>query len=463
MENDSSYSSPLEITSNAEKALSETIENEKREQKVDNRPSILFCCPGSILDITSGAALSLRTILTSLARRNYRSIALQASIFDSPQGGAHVMESGKPQQDKPIWRAYVDNVEHLIIKTGAPKRHLMIVQEEETFIQMFRNELKFRRPDMIFLWGSLILERTIMREARDAGIPVVFYLVNPGYKDITVFQDVSVIITDTKATAQLYKERFNFDLKVVGKFIGPELRSAVERKPEFFTFINPSFEKGVSVFMPLAKLIAKEHPEIKFLVVQSRGRWENALQVLKFAPTDFPNVTIINHQHDMRPVYASTRVLLLPSLWHESGARVIAEAQINGIPIIASNTGGSAELIGKGGKVFDLAEDVKDKKGEVLISDTSLREWVDEIFRLQEDEAYYSDLCKAVEKEAEQHDIEKNTSKFIAAVDEYVQKNKGKKNTSNNKSPKHVDVMKNVLKNKQSRLNTKKNTKVKKK
>jgi glycosyltransferase involved in cell wall biosynthesis len=450
MKNDSSYISPLEITSNAEKTLNESIEKDiKKEAKVDNRPSILFCCPGSILDITSGAALSLRSILNSLANRGFRAIALQATIFDSAQGGEHVMEAGKPQKDKPIWRTVINNVEHLIIKTSNPKRQFMIVQEEETFIQMFRNELKFRRPDMIFLWGSLVLERTIMREARDANIPVIFYLVNPGYKDLSVFKDVDIIITDTKATAKFYKDRFNFDLKVVGKFIGPELISTVERKPEFFTFINPSFEKGVSVFMPLAKLMAKEHPEIKFLVVQSRGRWANALHVFKFDPKDFPNVKVINHQHDMRPVYGSTRTLLLPSLWHESGARVIAEAHLNGIPILASDTGGSSELIGKGGKIFKLAEDVLEKKGQVVVTESSLREWMEEIVRLYNDQNYYDEMCKHVLKERIQHDIEKNTDKFILAVDDAVKKSK-------NKSTENKDIIKQALKKKQARLNAKK-------
>ena len=46
--------------------------------------------------------------------------------------------------------------------------------------------------------------------------------------------------------------------------------------------------------------------------------------------------------------------VLLPSLWHESGARVIVEAQVNGIPVLASDTGGSAELIGRGGRVFPV-------------------------------------------------------------------------------------------------------------
>jgi len=456
-----SSDSPLDITQNAEKALQESVV--PQEKKVDKRPSILYCCAGNILDITSGAALSLRTILASFARRGFRATAIQATIFDSPQGGQHVMAAGKDQKEKAIWRTVISDVEHLIVKTGVYRRHLMTVQEEETLVQLFRNELNFRKPDFVFLWGSLILERTIMREARDANVPVVFYLVNPGYKDITVFKDVSIVISDTHATAKLYKERLGLDCKVVGKFISTEeLKSTVPRKPDFFTFINPSFEKGVSVFMPLAKLLAKEAPEIKFLVVQSRGVWANALNVLKFKPEDFPNVTVIGHQHNMKPIYASTRTLILPSLWHESGARVIAEAQINGIPILASNTGGSAELIGKGGMTFDLAEDVREKKGEVLIKEEDLRPWVDEIKRHFNDQAYYKKLCEFVDIESKQHDIDNNTTRFIAAVSEEVRKSQVrrlqefKNKTSDSK---HVKLINEVLKKKQAKLQPKKRKK----
>lgn len=417
--------STVEIAEQAEQAVANAEQQVKKPQP-DTRPSILFCCPGSVLDITSGAALSLRTILAALVGQGFRAVALQASIFDSAQGGEHVMEAGKQQPDKPIWRTVIDGVEHLIVKTGHPRRHMMTCQEEETYVNLFRAELMYRRPDMVFLWGGLVLERTIMREARDMGIPVVFYLVNPNYKDPTVFKDVSVIITDTEATKQLYKERFKLDLKVAGKFIDVNaVRAKVERRPDFVTFINPSFEKGVSVFMPLAKLMAKETPDIKFLVVQSRGVWGEALHKFGFKPEDFPNVKIIGHQRDMRPVYSSSRVVLLPSLWHESGARVIAESHLNGIPVLASNTGGSAELIGEGGKVFDIPEQVREKRLEAIISEADLRPWVEEIKRLWNDEAYYKAMCKKVEKEALQHDVARNAKRFIAAVAESVLKSKG--------------------------------------
>lgn len=381
------------------------------------QPSILYCCPPSLLDITSGAALSVRTILAALAKKGWRTVALQASIFDSPHGSEQLAKAIESQKDKPIWRCEMHGVEHLITKTASTHRKDMTSQEEDLFFKVFMSELQHRRPDMILLWGSLVLERAMMREARDAGIPIVFYLANAGYQDKSVFKDASVIITDSQATADLYQARLALELQPLGKFIDKaSVIASTPRNPDFITFINPSFEKGVSVFMPLAKLAASECPEIKFLVVQSRGRWDKALSVLKFKPEDFPNVRVIGHQTDMRPVYAKTRALLLPSLWHESGGRVIAEAQLNGIPVLASNLGGSVEMVGKGGRLFSLPETARSKMAEIHVCEDDLRPWLDEIKRLWHDQGYYADMCKIAEDEAQKHDIEHNIQRFIKAV-----------------------------------------------
>jgi glycosyltransferase involved in cell wall biosynthesis len=156
--------------------------------------------------------------------------------------------------------------------------------------------------------------------------------------------------------------------------------------------------------------------ELRFLVVESRGKWGNALGVLGFKPEDFPNVRVIGHQLDMRRVYASTRVVLLPSLWHESGARVIAESQINHIPVLASDTGGSAELIGEGGKVFALREEVREKRGEVLITDDELRPWIEELRRLWNDDTYYQSMQAKVAAHADRFDIRHSVDRYISAI-----------------------------------------------
>lgn len=379
------------------------------------QPSILFACASNILDITSGAALSMRTLLGALASRGFRAVALQGMVFDSPQGGEHVIKAGEEHKDKPFLRTVVFGVEHIIVRTGVTQRPLMTCQEQEVFLNRFREELRTRRPDMIILWGGMLLEMTMMREAREAGIPVVFYLVNGGYKHKETFRFASVIVTDTEATAKLYKERLNLTCIPVGKFIDLSLVKAEHRKPEFITFINPSFEKGVNVFMPLAKLAQAELPQVKFLVVQSRGRWGAALKALNYAPEDFPNVRIIGHQKDMRAVYGVTRTLLLPSTWHESGARVIPEALLNGIPVIGSDTGGSAELIGTAGRVFVLPEDVREKRKDRAPEEV-IRPWLDELRRIMEEPGYYEALTAAADQEAVKHDIRRSTDRYIAAV-----------------------------------------------
>jgi glycosyltransferase involved in cell wall biosynthesis len=412
--------------------MTEDIETERAEPAKqapprDDRPSILFAAPMNILDITSGAALSMRTLLSALASRGFRAVALQAQLFDSEQGGEHVAEAATDEKvkDKQILRSQVLGVEHLIVRTKARTRPDMTSGEQEVFLRRFHEELVHRRPDMIILWGGLLLEMTIMREARQAGIPVVFYLVNSGYKFKETFHDVSVIVTDTQATAAYYKEKHGLTCHPVGKFIDPALNKADKRQPEFITFINPSFEKGVNVFMPLAKLAAQECPEIKFLVVQSRGRWSTALQVLKFQPQDFPNVRVIGHQKNMKPVYGATKALLLPSVWHESGARVIAEALINGIPVLGSDTGGSAELIGKGGKTFQFPDVVKEQRG-VAATEEVVRPWLEEIKRIWHDPAYYDGLVRKAETEAKRHDIGHSTERFLQAVSPAVRESKAR-------------------------------------
>src|SRR4051794_40922555 len=88
------------------------------------RPSILFAGPMSLLDITSGAALSVRALLASLAARGYRAVALQAQLFDSEEGSEHVRQAaqGSELQRHAILRAEMMGVEHLMVRTRGRRR-----------------------------------------------------------------------------------------------------------------------------------------------------------------------------------------------------------------------------------------------------------------------------------------------------------------------------------------------------
>lgn len=61
-----------------------------------------------------------------------------------------------------------------------------------------------------------------------------------------------------------------------------------------------------------------------------------------------PNVEVWDHQWDMHRVYAVTDILLVPYQFTETFGRVIVEAQINGIPVVAANVGGIPYTFGQG-------------------------------------------------------------------------------------------------------------------
>jgi glycosyltransferase involved in cell wall biosynthesis len=60
----------------------------------------------------------------------------------------------------------------------------------------------------------------------------------------------------------------------------------------------------------------------------------------------------------MRSVLGRTKILIVPSQVEEGGPRVITEAQLNGLPVVASNIGGIPEVLGNGGVLLDPSDTV---------------------------------------------------------------------------------------------------------
>lgn len=123
-------------------------------------------------------------------------------------------------------------------------------------------------------------------------------------------------------------------------------RHAVEETGSAVTLVNLQENKGVRVFYELAERM----PDVRFLGVEgTHGKQEFR---------KLPNVEFMPVTQDMRDVWRKTRVVLMPSAY-ESYGMVAAEAQVNGIPVIANPTLGLQECLGHAG-IFIPRENIDD-------------------------------------------------------------------------------------------------------
>jgi glycosyltransferase involved in cell wall biosynthesis len=362
----------------------------------------MFSALNCVLDTSNGAAISIRTLLRHLGLAGVECISLTTNVFDRPLPGSaadnlnsvgaeRVAEPGYPQT---LWLA-VDGpgVRHYIVEGGGLVHATLSRDAEQTLYDRALNILDAFRPDILVVYGNRRYEQSMLRQARIRGIRTVFYLVHPGYKTAENFRHVDMVVTDTEATRNLYAERLGMDATVIGKFIDPPVGGIALRAPEYVTFVNPVAEKGVTIFLRIVELAAQVLPSARFLVVESRGTLAAAEKRTGLYVSPLRTVKRVGLQRSMADVFAATRVLLVPSMWHDSGPRVVVEAISLGIPTVVSSRGGIPELVGEAGIVIDAPPPlVKDHWLVPPVSDAI--PWVEALRELLTDEATYA-RCRA--------------------------------------------------------------------
>ena len=106
---------------------------------------------------------------------------------------------------------------------------------------------------------------------------------------------------------------------------------------EFVTLVNPCAVKGIAIFLALADAF----PETAFAAVPTWGTNQQDRAALAARP----NLRLLAPVDDIDLLLARTRVLLVPSLWAEARSRIILEALLCGVPVMAANVGGIPEAM----------------------------------------------------------------------------------------------------------------------
>jgi surfactin synthase thioesterase subunit/glycosyltransferase involved in cell wall biosynthesis len=162
---------------------------------------------------------------------------------------------------------------------------------------------------------------------------------------------------------------------------------------EFVTLVNPCAVKGIAIFLALADLM----PHLRFAGVPTWGTSHEDLEAL----AGHKNVIVLDPVDDIDRILRRTRVLLVPSLWAEARSRIVLEAMLRGVPVVASRVGGIPEA--KMGVDYLLPVrpiaryHTRLDERMVPVADVprqDIEPWTQALSRLTTDRAHYQDLSQ---------------------------------------------------------------------
>ena len=382
---------------------------------------ILWANLHCLSDTTNGASISVATMLNRLSLLGHETVAVTASNYDR-QLISPVTKYFADNPSKKLVRFEHDNFFEYVMRSDSNSSNLMTNTEMWSWLTQVQMTLKDWKPDIVMCFGARIAEQWLYREAYLRNIPTVAYLVNENFLNPDCFNYVSAIMTDSHYTANLYKRRHGLNVVPLGKFIDIEAND----KPSSgtcLTFVNPSLHKGGLVFTQIVKALRDRGFVEKIVCVSSRATLTELKSYLeeRGEPIEHLNsITEINHTKDMQSVYRDTKILIVPSLWAESGARVIAEAQIMGVPVFASDRGGNAEMVGDGGLIVDLPDELFNAPFDLVPSADDVFGFTDKIEKVFTDKSFYMKLsASALSQASNVHSLPANVrrlDKFLRNV-----------------------------------------------
>lgn len=372
---------------------------------------LMFVSPHCLLDRSSGAALSVIRQLELLHNHGWSCCSLTGAVLD-PAWRVDLKRALEPWGGNPkgvfgtlpLWGGCCNGVEHTVLLFSDSRRACVTAYDEFLLYRLVQHQLEAWQPDIVYCYGGWALERSLLRLARVKRITTCFMLTNNNYDDPDAFADVDAVFTPTQTLSDQYRERLGLPAVNIGEFVDTSLTSVERENPCYVTFINPSPEKGVALFVALVRQALTHLPQLRFLVVQSRWTREMVAECLGVDWALLPNVDFLPQQQDMRAVYVKTRILLFPSFCFEASGRVLQEAQANGIPVLASNHGGITEMLSGGGFQFVIPERCRQNYSELPQAD-EVEPWLRCLERLCNDRCLLGDAEKRAQRAAQRHDL----------------------------------------------------------
>jgi len=247
--------------------------------------------------------------------------------------------------------------------------------------------LQQESPDVVLVYAHDV--QSIASAFANRRIPIVVYLQNsdleqPG--DIFEMLDCYHYVTDCAFTAERLWQSFGFGSTIVYPIVIPE-HHRTQTSGEFVTVFDPAPQEGGDIGLGAAARCQ----EIPFMFAEYEPLEASSRTLLLDTLRRLPNARFAPISMLSREILARTRLLVAPGRQVQNFSRLVAEAQISAIPVIAPKSGGMTESVGPGGILLE--------------PDASLDVWVDAIRRLWSDHAYSASLSAKALDHAQRPEI----------------------------------------------------------
>jgi glycosyltransferase involved in cell wall biosynthesis len=254
-------------------------------------------------------------------------------------------------------------------------------------LEEFKQILRHYQPDVVLSSLDIIYES--VRLTRSFGVPNFIFLDSYEYCEPTTPEKLMGGLSPTKSYPSPEEAKFavmsadrvlvcskhlenkiakshGVDCEVVYPAFEPAkvlLKNFLPDSGGFITGICGFPHKGIEIFHELCRRFERE----RFLLIGNLvPEWQAKFQ-------QCTNVTI-GPSAPIKKVLAQSKIVLVPSQWEEPFGRIAVEAMVNGIPTLASFTGGLKEIVGRsalGVRDFRSADAWENKLRQLLNSDVA--------------------------------------------------------------------------------------------
>ena len=360
-------------------------------------------------EFTSGAARSVRTIMEWLAGDGHACRVLSAGRFEATPGaalGPHLSQLGIT----PLRRAAaggcglldytLNGVPVTVIETRHHDPNVPDPEEARQYFMLLQEILRQFRPDLVLTYGSHPALIGALHAAHRWGATTVRTVRAYGYEQRAWFDHADRVLTNSPYVSRYYRERIGLNSTALPSPILWADVAGPDNARRYLTFVNPSLHKGAALFVRLADMLGQARPDIQILIVQSGNALVRLDTLGGLDLTRYPQVVVSPPLPDARALYGSSKLLVVPSVFHEPFGRVAAEAMINGIPALVSDRGALPETVGDGGIVLPVPAWME-PHGDRVPEVAEVRPWFDAVTRLWDDTAEYQRAATAARSAAQ--------------------------------------------------------------